>query len=331
MKNSSEQVRDLTLEEKLQLQPISGPVLGWLPGETLYSLVSRNHFFRGHKEHSHTLEAFFGTLSGISLQSMMSELEVFEARTGGRLGTAEQILEERTLFRFYRLFMRGQNFDSRMKSADSLLKFPLGVRTGRFRKQHPLKNCLKCMVEDLRDIGFAYWQLEHQYPGVWVCLRHNYPLREATVRSMPHQKVLWQTPFCEKMCPVPAVLAEDENFARFKKLATLIVEIARDYEQGIGRLTEARSRLLVYLKNLNLIYNSGRLKMAYKNEVAFLCQQYLEFTAIFRKLPEFEPLPADQEAVFKTLAKYVNGTSVVPALDQVIIAAWIEQLEMPRT
>lgn len=89
MKNSNEQVPDPSLDEDLQLQPISGPVLGWLPGETLYSLVSRNHFYRGHKEHSHTLEAFFGTLSGIDLQRRMSELEVFEARTGGRLGSGQ--------------------------------------------------------------------------------------------------------------------------------------------------------------------------------------------------------------------------------------------------
>lgn len=169
MKNSREQSSPHPHFDDLQLQPIDGPILGWLPNETLFSLISRNHFFRGHIDHSHTLEAFFGSPSGVSHQLGMSELDVLVARTGGRLGTAEKILNEYTLYRFYRLFIRQLNggvTDVRFKSAETMLKFPLGVRTGRFRTSHPLKNCLKCMVADLRDIGFAYWQLEHQYPGV---------------------------------------------------------------------------------------------------------------------------------------------------------------------
>ena len=42
-----------------QLCPISGPVHDWLPGESLFSLIARNHYYRGQQNPAHTIDAFF--------------------------------------------------------------------------------------------------------------------------------------------------------------------------------------------------------------------------------------------------------------------------------
>src|SRR5471030_1327260 len=160
-----------TGEDPDQLSPISGPILDWLPGESLYSLIARNHYYRGHQDPLHIVYAFFGTSVGKSRQMDMTEIDVLVARTEGSLGTAQQVLEERTLLRFYRIFMEGDRFfEPGRLSTDSTLKFPMGLQTGRFRIQHPLKGCSVCLEQDARDIGFQYWRLSHQFLGLWVCL-----------------------------------------------------------------------------------------------------------------------------------------------------------------
>ncbi|NRR32187.1 TniQ family protein [Oxalobacteraceae bacterium] len=326
-------VRKAADEGPDQLSLVPGPVLDWLPGESLYSLLARNHYFRGHRDPSHTVCAFFGTLTGKSHQKDMTEIDVFVARTGGALGAARQVLEERTLLRFYRIFMEGYEntlLEPGRLSTDSILKFPTGLQTGRFRTKHPLKGCSACLERDARQIGFQYWRLVHQFPGLWVCLEHDRALQEIQIKPKAQQKFLWQTPAVERLLPVSCAVAGKEGLSKFRSLAQLIVSITSDKEQGIRYLTEARGRFCRYLSDAGFVLPSGPLRSVYKNQVADLCVSFVEFVYEFRRHPEFKALPENAVAAFRLLSRYVNGRSVVRPLERVVITAWLEQLTLPN-
>lgn len=176
-----------------------GPgLLEWLPGETLFSLISRQHRLSGRRLAAETCRIFFGSARGGSQHDFPTCLDELAHRTGGLLGSAEEIATRGTLLRFYAPFksqaivescvaaMRGPSLGS--------LKFKLGLLTSRFRAHHPLKYCRSCVEVDAATEGSAYWHVEHQYLGVWVCSQHHRPLEEAAVKANGVGRHLWFLP-----------------------------------------------------------------------------------------------------------------------------------------
>ncbi len=173
-------------------------LLSWLPGETLFSLVSRQHAFWGYPGASETSTIMFGRRHAGTQHDFPNALDEFSARTGGVLGAPDDLALNHTLLSYYRPFssdglisdclamMRGKSV--------SHLKYRLGLLTSRFRANHPLKACTVCMDQDVAETGWAYWHLEHQYPGIWFCARHAEPLYEATIKSTGVNRFLWALP-----------------------------------------------------------------------------------------------------------------------------------------
>lgn len=82
------------------------------------------------------------------------------------------------------------------------LKYRLGLVTGRFGAEHPLKACPQCMEEDVANLGVAYWHLDHQYPGVLVCTLHVSPLWESCLKRTWSGRFTWCLPdFDELIVP----------------------------------------------------------------------------------------------------------------------------------
>lgn len=176
-----------------------GPgLLEWLPGETLFSLISRQHRLSGRRLAAETCRIFFGSVRGGSQHDFPTCLDVLVRRTGGLLGSAAEIATDRTLLRFFAPFKPQAALESCVlaMSGPSLgsHKFKLGLLTSRFRAHHPLKFCRSCVELDAEAEGAAYWHLEHQYPGVWVCSRHQLPLEEAAVKANGVGRHLWFLP-----------------------------------------------------------------------------------------------------------------------------------------
>jgi putative transposase len=94
--------------------------MNWLPGESLYSLIARNHYYRGHQTPSHTVHALFGTLSGKSLQTDMTEVSVFVVRTEGRLGTVQRIFQ----LKGWQVRKRAIGFRPRIQALPSVAQAP---------------------------------------------------------------------------------------------------------------------------------------------------------------------------------------------------------------
>lgn len=105
------------------------------------------------------------------------------------------------------------------------LKYRLGLLTSRFRANHPLKACTACMEHDLSDTGWAYWHLEHQYPGVWFCEQHGEPLHEATVKSTGVNRFLWSLPDGRNL--TRDWLQGTTDAEALKKLSAMILQFLR--------------------------------------------------------------------------------------------------------
>ncbi|WP_170846406.1 TnsD family Tn7-like transposition protein [Janthinobacterium sp. YR213] len=159
----------------------------WLPDETFYSLACRYHRLSCNATSKATLNQLFGKPRLGYQHDFPSGLDAFASRTNSTLGTASQIIRQRTVLPFY-LPMRQPVHAAEMMAAFeagdiSSLKFRLGILTSRFRAHHPLKACTECMREDLARHSVSYWHLSHQFPGVWLCPDHSTVLHEATVKA----------------------------------------------------------------------------------------------------------------------------------------------------
>ncbi|WIT14159.1 TniQ family protein [Paucibacter sediminis] len=206
-------------------------LLQWLPGETLFSLVSRLHRLWGHRLADQTADVLFGRRRQGYQHDFPSGLHEFEQNTAGLLGDVKAIALERTLLRFYRPFLSSAKVDEAIAAmagpSVAHLKFRLGLLTSRFRAHHPLKACAACIAEDRTTYGWAWWHLDHQYPGFWVCLTHGERLLESATKTNGVARFQWQLPELDRPHAwLPWDAAPDRGAAEgLSRLARLVVEL----------------------------------------------------------------------------------------------------------
>lgn len=182
--------------------PFGASVLGvlrWLPDETLFSFSSRYHRLSARLRAEWTCRALYGAARGGLAHDLPDNLDAFVDRTQSWLGAdAEVLIRQRTILPFYFPFRPPADADAAVAALRGpgigSLKFRLGMLTSRFRAHHPLKACPRCMAEDVESACVAYWHLAHQYPGVWLCTRHNELLLESTMKSSGIGRFDWHLP-----------------------------------------------------------------------------------------------------------------------------------------
>lgn len=203
------------------------PLPSWLPDETFFSLASRYHVLAGHRLPEHTSLALFGRRRWGYQHDFPSPLNVFVERTAGQLGSTDEIAQAHTILPFF-LAARNEatSQDARLALAQvqaGSLKFRLGLLTSRFRAHHPLKACPACSQEDAATHGWTYWHRTHQFPGVWMCLRHALPLQVSSLKSTGVSRFGWMLPQSADLNPTAVVSDDDssrEALQRFSGLAT---------------------------------------------------------------------------------------------------------------
>ncbi|UUZ77528.1 hypothetical protein LP414_10400 [Polaromonas sp. P1(28)-13] len=57
-----------------------------------------------------------------------------------------------------------------------------------------MKACEACMKDDCAAFGWAYWHVDHQYPGMWICQKHSQQLRESTFKATGVERFQWHLP-----------------------------------------------------------------------------------------------------------------------------------------
>lgn len=171
------------------------PLLERLPDETLFSWVSRLHAFWGLGSSSDTSLILFGhQLSRIS-HDFPSGSSYLNKWYEGEGDFSRINLVGVTLLKFYKPFMTNASFAlavrNIMQGWGGALRERLSCLSYQAHTSHPLKACPNCIVEDMSSFGWSYWHLQHQFPGVWICLKHGLPLLQLSSNSaVTHEYVL---------------------------------------------------------------------------------------------------------------------------------------------
>jgi Tn7-like transposition protein D/TniQ len=263
--------------------------LDWLPGESLFSLVSRHHYFWGHRLSAQTCQQFFGHARSGSQHDLPSRLRPFVDRTGGCFGDAAKIAKEHTLLAYYAAFNSVEESENAIQcmagGSVAHLKLRLGILTSRFRANHPLKACKACMKEDRDTLGWAYWHVNHQFPGVWICPTHGQLLRESTLKSNGVERFQWHLPCEDHLRVLPSECASVPPRA-LRSLSQLVIDlVAHGTVQSIDtfRLHELYRAALT---QRGWVAGGGNYRMPQ------IASSFLEHVRPLRVLPEFEALPA---------------------------------------
>lgn len=262
--------------------------LHWLPGETLFSLLSRQHFLSGESLAWRTVERYFGCSRSGFQHDLPNRLASFVSRTGGKLGDVRSVALDHTLLSFYRAFIPVRECSQIIESMreDSVVhsKLRLGISGSRFRAHHPLKACQMCMTADMQLSGWAYWHMEHQYPGVWTCIQHSQPLLVSKLKAKEGQRFPWNLPHSNELQDTHS-FASSDTLDRLNRLSRLIGYLVRI---GAREPFAVSSLYLVYqsaLKSHGWMTTSGQFRMK------AVVSSFLEYTSQVIQVDEFNGLP----------------------------------------
>jgi len=241
------------------------PRLEALPDESLFSLCSRHHRLWGYGSASSSCSELFGSRRAGVHHDFPSALGEFERLADGAFGGASDIALQRTILKFYVPFSQSSAVQRTVAGMTgpsvAHLKFGLGLLTSRFRANHPLKACEYCLVEDAYDHGWAYWHLEHQFPGVWTCCRHRSPLLECTVKANGIERFMWHLPRLERLQPTG--LAQREALAAHRYLSDLVNELVNmDRPPGWLHASNVLGTLRARLRVRDWLTHCGHLRLA---------------------------------------------------------------------
>ena len=290
----------------------------WLPDETLFSLCSRYHLASGNHLASTTCKLLFGHPTQGSAHDFPARLNHFLTVAGSNLGSANEILEARTVLPLYLRFAAPELAETvRRASAEAssgALKFQLGLLTSRFRANHPLKACRACMIEDAQVHATAYWHWTHQLPGVWVCLYHRHWLVASDLKATGVRRFHWILPFQAQFPTGDESVPPDQAFA----LAKMVVGLAL---RGMPSLNP-HGLVRTYLQALGahgLLSGSGtRLRRHEAGE---------RYAAFLQPLPRSEQLgglPRSSEAAAGEVARLIGTVrSGIHPLRHLTLCTWL--------
>ena len=236
---------------QLELQSLGEPpwLQEWLPDETLYSFISRHHFWTGSTRAADTCRRFFGHPTEGSSHDFPARIDTFVRRTRGHVGSPIQVIQQRTLLHYYLAFRDHEARRIEVARARSQglgdVKARLGLLAGRLGATHPLKLCMSCMAEELTILGVSYWHRDHQIPTVWICDVHNTTLKISKWRHDRTQRFQWGLPHHSDVLPVEYDEANHPK-ARLSRLAELTRKAMTSTQnvpwrpEPIGRFLAAR-------------------------------------------------------------------------------------------
>lgn len=250
----------------------------WLPDETFFSLCSRQHLCSGNLSPGITS----GQLFGLSHRSIKHDLPyglgVFEKNTHGCWGSADSIIAERTILPVFAPFQSEITMSSAIETLKGnqlgALKYRLGLVTGGFGAEHPLKGCPECMDEDLSITGVAYWHLAHQYPGVVLCPVHGSQLRECTHNRHWCGRFSWNLPSRENLRP------------------PLISDLGEGDRTLLGTLGQAAIDLAAL--GFKMWFEPSVVSRIYRQRVD-RATSFKDHVAVLRRFHPFEGLPSSNE------------------------------------
>jgi len=298
----------------------------WIPGETLYGLCGRYHRIAGHRLASMTCQRLFGHPRAGLNHDLPGRVDEFVLRTHGQLGSADDILLERTVLAYYLRFRSSSDALSVQKrlreSGPGPMKAELGLLATRMGAAHPLRACWSCVDELKREHGIATWMLSHQLPGVWFCDKHHEPLLVAQVKVNGLQRFQWLLPDDVALC-LPAALgakafSDPIAMQRMRLIAEASAELlakSRGFSFDASRLA---STCLFRLVDLHLASPNGRLR------AQLIGREFSAFLGVLSGLPEHDALCLSPNASLDSLRRLLlPGVRLQHPLRCILATIWL--------
>lgn len=166
--------------------------------ETLFSWCARFHRLTCNVDPRTTSRQLFGHPHAGLRHDLPRNLEYFSRVTQGKLGTAEQLLYQRTHFGLFAPFLSPQKQQALVKGVltdkHGVVRQGLGLAKQGNDLTTDLKMCDLCMEEDCLVVPTGWWRLAHQWLPVRVCLEHQRPLRSLAAEMTRYGLRAWVLP-----------------------------------------------------------------------------------------------------------------------------------------
>ncbi len=260
-----------------------------LPDETLFSWCSRYHKLAALGSHRATCQRLFGHHQIGTAHDFPARIQCLASHTLTVLGTAQEIVAQRTLLPFYLPFRSVSLADRAMQAmfghGIGHLKYQLGLLTSGLGASHPLKACPDCIKEDLSQFGWAYWHRSHQLPGVWTCLRHNRPLQLCAQKHGNIERYSWILPEQKRMLDLVqnALLSnQDDTTEAWRKLAQVCEVVVSNESGSYADPVKLSQTLRIRLCGMGLTHPGGRVRWQLMEPLLTQCSKRLS------GIPEFE-------------------------------------------
>jgi hypothetical protein len=193
------------------------------------------------------------------------------------------------------------------------IKYQLGLVTGRFGAEHPLKACSGCIDADVRTHGVAYWHLAHQYPGVIICPTHKLWLQESTINRQWSGRFQWALP--KKATLVPSAYETgDHAQCALLQLASSVLGLA---DVGTSRSFDPQIVRAVYRTRLR---EMGFLNPSSPKAAALL----VGHTAELQPFHPFKSLPTTAQGASTYIQQLVrNRHGHCHPLKHLVMITWL--------
>lgn len=144
--------------------------------ETLYSCLARLHPASGFHRAESASQFWLGHANGAALTGAPAGLSRLEEVTGGVMKASEKTLRARTVLGPYLALMpqvrRSALVEKCLGSDPRSATIGAGLALNRVASSQPLRLCRDCLLEQRSALGHGFWRVQHQWPGCWVCEKH---------------------------------------------------------------------------------------------------------------------------------------------------------------
>ncbi|WP_449106591.1 TnsD family Tn7-like transposition protein [Pseudomonas mohnii] len=209
------------------------PILRWFDDETFYSICSRQHRYLSHLDTNSTLRWLYGNGYKTITHDFPNNFNSLNPLVSATWGDALSIIHNHTILNFFCPFQTEQRIEEAVQVLKGpqlgSLKYRLGLLTGKFGAEHPLKACITCMDEDNASRGVAYWHLTHQYPGMILCPTHGTILNVSKVNRQWSGIFEWALPSTNLLHPCTQKHPTSASNKALSNLGISIVDLVKHY------------------------------------------------------------------------------------------------------
>lgn len=274
----------------------------WLPNESVYSLISRYHRLSGHVDPALTSKILLGASVNGGQHDFPCGLKHFSKITKGVYGSIDSIIRNRTILPYFLPFkdknIESDAFTAMRSPSIGSLKYRLGILTSRFGANHPLKICIHCREDDINKFGVPYWHLDHQYPGVWICLKHQHLLSYHNHKSIGGLRFHWILPDELYFHQIDNVSPQVKNhLTQLTKASLQFIKVPP------STFIDSYHLLNVYKVELgkrNLLKSGGNLRLN------TLVDEYYSLSKIWFKFPGSNYIPGTRQDAFNQIGRLMR-------------------------